>query len=344
MNTLNTLNTLDPKPLLARLRTLHAAMRDHLHAHLRSAAIEEMSRATALQGGDTIYELDTRGEEILLPFCQEWGRDTPFLLVAEGLPGQEEAESGRQLFGCTDAQAAQFILICDPIDGTRPLMYDKRSAWMLTGIAPNVGAEANLSHIEIAMQTELPTSRAALSDRLWAVRGGGVQGETHNLISGETRAFTPRPSRADSIEGGFAAFAKFFPGSKGWLANLEEQLLLRVLGAPSDGQPQTFDDQYISSGGQMYELMAGRDRFNADLRPLAHARLHGGGSLRLCCHPYDVCAELIARECGVVITDEAGAPLRAPLDVHSPVMWIGYANETVQQQIEPTLLQLLREA
>jgi hypothetical protein len=138
-------------------------------------------------------------------------------------------------------------------------------------------------------------------------------------------------------------FAKFFPGSKGWLASMEEELLLRVLGAPPDGQPHTFDDQYISSGGQLYELMTGRDRFNADLRPLAHQRLHGGHSTRLCCHPYDVCTELIARECGVIVTDEAGAPLQAPLDVHSPVIWIGYANAAIRQQIEPVLLQLLSE-
>ena len=64
--------------------------------------------------------------------------------------------------------------------------------------------------------------------------------------------------------------------------------------------------------------------------------------MRLCCHPYDVCTELIARECGVIVTDESGGPLRSPLDVHFPVNWIGYANQTIQRQIEPTLLELLR--
>lgn len=331
------MNTLDAVPLLARLHSLHEAMRDHLHAHLCSAAIEEMSAATSVQGGDTIYALDVHSEEILLEHCALWGEETPFLLVAEGLP------NGRQLFGCNRAEEAQFILICDPIDGTRPLMYNKRSAWMLTGIAPNMGDATNLSHIEIAMQTELVTSRALYSDTLWAVRGGGAFATTHNLMTREKREWTPQPSRAQSIEGGFAMFAKFFPGSKGWLANMEEELLLRVLGAPSDGQPQTFDDQYISTGGQLYELMMGHDRFNADLRPFAHEHLHGGHSTRLCCHPYDMCTELIARESGIVLTNERGNELQAPLDVESPVMWIGYANKAIQQQIEPALLQLLHE-
>ncbi len=323
--------------LLTKLRELHVAMRDSLYAHQSSTRIAEMSREAHFQGGDTIYAIDLHADEILLPFCERWSRETPFLLVAEGL------SNGRQLFGCNDISQAQFILICDPIDGTRPLMYDKRSAWVLTGIAPNLGDDTDLSHIEIAVQTELTTSRALLSDQLWAIRAQGAHGETFNFATKETRVFAPQPSTSHTIEGGFASFAKFFPGSKGWLANLEEELLIQVLGAPRDGQPQTFDDQYISTGGQLVELTTGRDRFNADLRPLAHSVLHGGASTRMCCHPYDICTELIARECGVIVTDEHGEPLRAPLDVHSPISWIGYANANIRRQIEPALLKLLSE-
>lgn len=326
---------LDHDSILHRLRALHRAMRDHLHQHLRTTAIEQMSAATELRGGDTIYSLDTESEEILYSFCEVWGRDTPFLLVAEGLPG------GSETFGCSQPDQADFTLICDPIDGTRPLMYDKRSAWLLTGIARNHGPDTNLSHIEVAMQTELPTSKMTFSDSVWAVEGQGACGMTENLVTGDEQAFKPRPSSATTIEGGFAMFSKFFPGSKGWLAQLEEQLLLEVLGPPVDGQPQTFDDQYISNGGQIYDLMTGRDRFNAELRPLAHLAMHGGSSLRLCSHPYDVCTELIAREAGVIITDEHGDRLTAPLDVESPVSWIGYANSAIRAQLEPTLLRLL---
>lgn len=328
--------------LLTRLRELHRTMRDHLHAELKAVAIETLSAATALRGGDTIYALDTRGEEVLLEFCHQWGRETPFLLIAEGLPESPHGE-GKLLFGTDDLAAAEFILICDPIDGTRPLMYDKRSAWMLTGIAPNLGAATNLSHIEIAMQTELPTTKALWADIAWAVRGEGAQALSENLSTGEERHFVPQPSRATTVAGGFAMFSKFFVGSKGWLAQLEEELMLEALGPPPDGQPQTFDDQYICNGGQLYDLMTGRDRFNADLRPLAHHILHGDASSRLCSHPYDLCSELIAREAGVIVTDETGGPLRTTLDVTSPMTWIAYANRAIQQEIEPVLLRLLRE-
>lgn len=327
--------SLDSTLFIPRLRELHVLLRDALHQHLSQTSLEEMSAPARYEGGDTIFTLDSKGEDVLVPYCENWGKQTPFLMVCEGFP------EGRLLFGTNEVSSAQFILICDPIDGTRPLMYDKRSAWLLLGIAPNLGAETNLSHIEVALQGELPNSRAGWADVLWGAKGRGVRGESYNLYTQETRQVRARPSGSKSIEGGFATLAKFFPGSKGWIANLEEQLITQVLGEAKDGQPLTFDDQYISTGGQFYELLTGRDRFNGDLRPFAHRVLHGKESNKLCVHPYDVCTELLAREVGVIITDEFGQPLACPLDVESPVTWLGYANESIRQQIEPTLLKLL---
>jgi hypothetical protein len=79
----------------------------------------------------------------------------------------------------------------------------------------------------------------------------------------------------------------------------------------------------------------------ADLRPLVERDLVARGlPLGLCCHPYDVCTELIARELGVVVTDPWGDPLRAPLTVEPDVAWVGYANDAIRREMEP----LLREA
>jgi len=337
------MNTLDTAPILERLKALQREVQAALREHIEHASLEEMARSDGVRGGDTIYDIDVRGEEILLPFCESWGRDEPFLLIAEGI---EEADSGlapgHKLFGCADVEAARFIVICDPIDGTRPLMYDKRSAWMLCGAAPNRGRATNMSDIEVAVQTELCTRKAARGDMAWAIRGQGAQAEETNFYTGQKRSWTPRASSAPSVAGGFAMLSKFFVGSKGWLAELEEELMRQVLGEPEGGQPQTFDDQYISNGGQLFELMSGRDRFNGDLRPLAHAILFGSPTARLCSHPYDLCTELIAREAGVIVTDASGEPLRAPLDVSTPMQWLAYANPSIQREIEPKLLELLR--
>ena len=113
-----------------------------------------------------------------------------------------------------------------------------------------------------------------------------------------------------------------------------------VLGPFDEGKAPCFEDQYLSTGGQLYELMAGHDRFIADLRPLFERRRAGGPAL--CCHPYDLCTESIARVAGVIVTDEHGERLTAPLDVSTDVAWIGIANRHLQGVLWPALQEALR--
>ena len=68
-----------------------------------------------------------------------------------------------------------------------------------------------------------------------------------------------------------------------------------------------------------------------------------GLALGICCHPYDVCTELVARELGVIVTDVQGQPLSAPLNIEANVDWIGYANKYIQTQVEPVLQAALRK-
>jgi hypothetical protein len=88
----------------------------------------------------------------------------------------------------------------------------------------------------------------------------------------------------------------------------------------------------------------GHDRWIADLRPLIDNQLRlRGEELSLCCHPYDLCTELIAREAGVIVTDEAGKQLSAPLDVTTGMTWIGYANQQIHDQVAPVLTAIMQE-
>ena len=169
-------------------------------------------------------------------------------------------------------------------------------------------------------------------------RGGGATREAQNLLDGTRRHLPLRPSRADNLAHGFASLAKFFPPAKAATAALEEELLARV--APNAGEnPLVFDDQYISTGGQIYEILVGHDRFIADLRPLLFESL--GLPKKLVCHPYDICIELIAREAGVIISDPQGGALSAPLDIRADVSWVGYANASLRDRIQPHLIELL---
>ena len=137
--------------------------------------------------------------------------------------------------------------------------------------------------------------------------------------------------------------ARFFPGAREELAAIDEEIVAAALGPVRPGKAHCFEDQYISTGGQLYELMAGHDRFVADLRPLLESVLARRGlALGICCHPYDLATELIAREAGVVVTDPRGAPLDAPLDVEADLAWVGYANQAIRAQVEPLLQAALR--
>jgi len=331
----------DPDRLLEKVCALHDLLQARLHADLISQE-EAMAERTLdgvadVRGGDTIYAIDVHAEEIIEDFCDAWAReDGPFVLIAEGIE-----DAGWRVFpeGARE-EDARFLMMVDPIDGTRNLMFNKRPAWALTGIAPNHGRGTTLADIEVAVMTELPTTRNLLADRLWAVRGRGAHRRARNLLDGTWKPLPIRPSGSDSLAHGFSALVKFFPPAKAATAALEERLYARV--APEDGEnPVVFDDQYMTTGGQLYELLVGHDRFLADLRPVFFAAL--GLPPKLVCHPYDICVELIAREAGVPVVDEHGAPLSAPLDIRAPVAWVGYANRTLRERIEPHLLELLAE-
>jgi hypothetical protein len=223
-------------------------------------------------------------------------------------------------------------------------MYQKRSAWVLTGVAPFRGHRATLADIELAVQTEIPLVKQHLSDRLWAIAGGGVHAERWDRLAGRSRPLALRPSRATTIAQGFGGLARFFPGGRAALAAIDDEVVRRVLGPATEGRAQSFEDQYISTGGQLYELAVGHDRWMADVRPLLAPLLRARGEPpAMCCHPYDLSTELVAREAGVIVTDLAGERLRAPLDVLTDVAWVGYANGAIRKQVEPSLQRALRE-
>jgi hypothetical protein len=229
-------------------------------------------------------------------------------------------------------------VIVDPIDGTREIMYQKRSAWVLTGVAPNFGDETRIRHIELAVQTEIPVLKQHLCDQLWAERGSAVRAIRFDRVRGTRTPLTLRPSRAPTLAHGFTSVSRFFPGVRDVLAAIDDEVVLEVLGPPDPHKAACFEDQYLSTGGQLYELIAGRDRFIADIRPLVASIVASRGlPPSLCCHPYDICTALIAQECGVIITGPNGEPIDAPFDVDADVAWIGYANENIRQRVEPAL-------
>src|SRR5262249_59611109 len=113
---------------------------------------------------------------------------------------------------------AQIVVVVDPIDGTRGLMYQKRSAWVLTGVAAAGAGRrpegATLADVELAVQTEIPLVKQHLCDVLWAVAGGGARGERLNRLTGERRPLPLGPSRAQTIAQGYGGGSRLFPRAR----------------------------------------------------------------------------------------------------------------------------------
>jgi len=329
----------DIHKLLEPIKRLHETIRARVVEACENSSLNQLSEIVADDEGDTIFAIDKVSEEILIEFFErEIARKVPIVLIAEGL------KNGKMVLPKTTKEAdCKWIIIVDPIDGTRGLMYQKRSAWILTGVAPNKGENTNLSDIVFAIQTEIPLVKQHLSDMLWAFRGEGGNAERFNRLSGETFGLKLKPSQVNTISQGFAQISRFFPGVRDVLAEIDEEIVRKSLGFPVQGKAQCFEDQYISTGGQLYELIAGHDRFTADLRPLMQKIINERGiDLSICCHPYDLCTELIAREFGVIITDGYGETPKFGLDNEIDVAWIGYANKAIRAEIEPILQESLR--
>ena len=214
-------------------------------------------------------------------------------------------------------------------------MYQKRSAWILTGAAPNRGESTSLEDIQIAVQTELPLVKQHLSDILWAIRGQGANGRRFNRLTKRLPACSTT-FKSNNLNHGFSSLTRFFPGRE-ILAAIDDEICL-ALSVPENAAKRNRLKISI--------FQPAANSMNSSWAMIGFKPICGLSAFRfkrsrsgawLCCHPYDVCTELIAREAGIFISDENGLPLRSELNLTEEVSWIGYANAAIRQTIEPLL-------
>lgn len=321
-----------------RVRRLLCALQDRIRDTLVAARARQRSgyaRIAGVTSADTIYAIDRVSEAAIVAWFEEhWPASWPVEVVMEGTADGEVLTFPRG----TPARATQWTCLLDPIDGTRGLMHDKRAAWSLAALAPRRGASATLADIVVAAMTELPVSKQWRADQYSVVRGRGVRASAFDVRTRRRAVLRPRLSTAAEFAHGFASLAKFFPPGRTLTAQLEERLWAEVEPA---ARGHIFDDAYISTGGQLAEILAGHDRMVGDLRPLVFRKL--GLQDELACHPYDICTALILTEAGGVIERPEGGPLRAPLDLTTPVAWVAYASPVLAGRVRPVLRRLMRE-
>jgi hypothetical protein len=335
--------TADLEVLRRLLCALGDALRDEIVAHRAAHGVGGMAAVVGRVEADVIYAIDHVSDERVLGwFAEHWPASEPVRLVMEGVDDHETVTFPTGV----EPGDVRWICVIDPIDGTRNLMYDKRPAWVLAALAPAAldgegRPQARFADIAVAAMTEIPTVKQWRADQVSVVRGagpGGVVAEAVDVGSSTRQPITLSPTTVATLDHGFASFAHALPDAKALLATIEEHVWDELL--PPSGEPrQIFEDQYLCSGGQLYEVLSGRDRLVGDVRPLALAHL--GLPLSLTGHPYDICTALVLTELGGVFEDPLGAPFDCPLDTTTPVAWVAYANEELAALVRPALARAL---
>lgn len=333
-----------PSAWEARLLKLGLAVQARIASIMSDAlksGFQSLAEAVTEDGGDRIYRIDREAESIIEDIIANWPDEClPLLLIAEGM-----GRDGVERFG-PESESTRWRLIVDPIDGTRMLMYDKRSAWFLAAVCPDMGDATTLQDAVASVMVELPTSKQHLADAFVSsvenatrgIRLSVKHGDAPQIGDGEE--FQVAASSRTDLSDGFATVLSMFPGTRRLASDLAETIAQRC--GVMTSIPTVFDDHYISCGGLFYQLMTGRDLCCIDLRPQFNQILgRTGGDRFIESHPYDLAGLLAASNSGVNLTNGIGRPLNAPLDVETGVDWCGYANDSIRRLVEPIILDWL---
>lgn len=354
---MNPEHSADPRFLHSDEPALLAAERlaDRLCAVVRGALADadEAERlalgSPAGQGaGDISYGLDVPAERAIEGWAEALARRGPLSLLTEETGWRHLGPDGRggvqELSGFGHGGPA---FVIDPIDGTRNLMADLRSAYSVIAIARPTEAAPRSGDLIAGVVSELPASDGGRARRFIGRRGLGCVEERRFLGSdgGLGAKLSERRLHADGelrLTHAFLPFFRYAPDLRPGIARVEAAFFERLERLEGLDTRACFDDQYICSAGHLVLLMRGLYRFVADLRPLV-ARREGKSSVPT--KPYDLAGALVcAREVGVELTDLSGAPLEFPLDVHTPVGYAGYANAATRAKLEPHLLAAILES
>ena len=231
------------------------------------------------EGGDVTFAIDERAESFMEEFLAANAPEVAFYSEDRGLVEPKGT--------------ARWVLVVDPIDGTRPAMAGFESACVSVAAAPLDGEPA-MGDVAAGCIVEIKSGRMFLAER-----GGGIE---------------PAPALSANTDLGRMFWAY---GLRGRPARAIAEVLGDLLDASSVGGgtfdlgSATFDmtrivtgqlDAYLEPGPRLVGEVPGmRERFEAI----------GGGAV-LNNSPYDLAAAVLClEEAGAVVTDAAGGSLAA---------------------------------
>ena len=255
---------------------LASTLREEVLPHLGAHA--ERVHSGAAEGGDVTFQIDQRAEDRMEAFLAERAPELSFYSEDRGLVSPV-------------GDRAEWVLVVDPIDGTRPALAGLESCCVSVAAA-RLDTDPTMGDVEVGCIIELKSGRGFV-----AQRGSGL--DPAALLSQNT-----------SLERMFWTY-----GFRGRPARALVEVLAELIDASSVGGgtfdlgSATFDmtrvvtgqlDAYIEPGPRMIDDVPGvREAFE---------RIGGGSVLNN--SPYDLAAATIClREGGAVVTDAYGRSL-----------------------------------
>jgi len=294
-----------------------------MDAALRTGSLGSVARTVGQGAGDATFGLDVATERAVDLWLEEVSAEGCLSLFSEDAGWRHRGPEG-PLEGFDHGGPR---VVIDPVDGTRNLMMDLRSAWTVIGLAGPGPDQPRQGQIELGIVAELPDSRARTWRVLSAARGDGCRLE----VDGEERAL--EVDAEPRLDHGYFPFFGFHPQVRPLVARLGADFFSRLESEGID-TGTCFDDQYISSGGQLALIALGTYRMVVEPRAWLAARTAPTQT----CKPYDIAgAVLCATEAGAVVTDLAGAPLDHPLDATTPVSFCAFHNPATRERLWPLL-------
>lgn len=327
--------------LCSRIRT---GAREALGAASSSGQLARLAAPVRQGAGDVTYAIDEIVERRIAEWFDETARAQPLSLLTEdaGWRHRGPGPSGRAVELAGFDHGGPRIAL-DPIDGTRNLMADLRSAWTVVSFAPPGAGEPRLADISLGVVSELPDSRAARYRVLSAEGGSAARLELRELSDDSLTISRELVCDAEArVDHGYFPFFRYAPDQRPALARIEADFFERLRREEGADLRHVFDDQYISNAGQLAQLALGVYRMIADVRGWL-AALHG--SKAITSKPYDVAGAIfVARAAGCVVEGPFGAELDFPIDVTTPIDFIGFANRMSAARMRPHLDAALQTA
>jgi myo-inositol-1(or 4)-monophosphatase len=260
----------------ALARDLALALREQVLPGLGSHAGRE--HAGAGEGGDVTFAIDERAESFLEEYLAERAPEVAFYSEDRGL--------------VEGAGSPQWVLVVDPIDGTRPAMVGLESACVSVAAARLGDGEPLMGDVAVGCVVEIK-SGAVFS----ASRDGEV--EPAARLSGNTdlsRLFWSYGFRGRPVVATARVLEELIDGSS-------------VGGGTFDLGSATFDMTRVVTG-QLDAYVEPGPRLVADVPGMREKFERVGGGVLLNNSPYDLAAvALICEEAGATVSDAYGAPL-----------------------------------